>query len=167
MKLKAISLSLVTTILFTGCVGTGPNTQRGSVAGGAIGALAGAIIGNNSGGHNGLAGALIGGTIGAIAGGAIGNAQDHQENTIYQESIPVEVVTLPPQGTVHTEIITAMPSPDYVWVNGYWLFNGTDYVWISGRWTMPPRHDAMWIEPRWEFEHGRYFYRRGYWRGRR
>ena len=66
---------LALSFLLAGCVGTGPNTQQGAVTGGALGALAGGIIGNNSGGRT-WQGAAIGGVIGAIAGGAIGNVID-------------------------------------------------------------------------------------------
>ena len=66
---------LALSFLLAGCVGTGPNTQQGAVTGGALGALAGGIIGNNSGGRT-WQGAAIGGVIGAIAGGAIGNVTD-------------------------------------------------------------------------------------------
>ena len=57
--------------------GTGPATQRGSVAGGITGAALGAIVGNQSGRP--LEGAALGGLIGAAAGSALGNAND-QEN---------------------------------------------------------------------------------------
>ena len=84
MKTRALFLSsLALTTLLAGCAGTGPNTQQGAVTGGALGALAGAIIGNNSRGGNALGGALIGGAVGAIAGGTIGNSIDHQRGTIY------------------------------------------------------------------------------------
>src|ERR1035438_10303896 len=84
MNLKPILTIALAAILCTGCVGTGPNTQNGAVTGGALGALAGAIIGNNSGGRNALGGAAIGAVAGAIAGGAIGNSVDHQQGTIYR-----------------------------------------------------------------------------------
>ena len=49
MYRKSILLSSVAlSALLTGCVGTGPNTQQGAVGGAALGALAGAIIGNRS-----------------------------------------------------------------------------------------------------------------------
>ena len=53
---------------------TGRNTQRGAVAGGLLGAGAGAIIGHQS-GHT-AEGALIGGAAGATTGALIGNTQD-------------------------------------------------------------------------------------------
>lgn len=60
------------------CVGpygyAGPNQSLGGVLGAGTGALAGAVIGNQSGRP--LEGAAIGGGIGALAGSAIGNAQD-------------------------------------------------------------------------------------------
>ena len=46
---STLMFALVLSALSAGCVGTGPNTQQGAVTGGALGALAGGIIGNNSG----------------------------------------------------------------------------------------------------------------------
>jgi hypothetical protein len=54
------------------------NTGKGALAGGAIGAGTGALIGQASGGKAGP-GAVIGGAIGALAGGAIGNEEDRRE----------------------------------------------------------------------------------------
>jgi uncharacterized protein YcfJ len=56
---------------------TGPNTQRGAVTGGLIGAAAGGIIGHQSG--RGLEGAAIGGALGAGAGALHGNATDQEQ----------------------------------------------------------------------------------------
>ena len=52
-----------------------------TVSGAALGAIAGGVIGNNSGSHNGTRGAVIG----AIAGGLIGSvsAQSQREGTYY------------------------------------------------------------------------------------
>src|SRR5258706_15457647 len=80
--------TLALSALLSGCVGTGPNTQQGAVTGGALGALAGAIIGHNSAGADALGGALLGGAAGAIAGGAIGNSVDNQRGTIYDRPYP-------------------------------------------------------------------------------
>src|SRR3569833_2808476 len=74
--------------LLGGCAGTGPNTQQGAVTGGALGAIAGAIIGHNSGSGNTLGGALSGGAAGALAGGTIGNSVDHENGTVYDEIAP-------------------------------------------------------------------------------
>ena len=71
------SMILVGTSCTSDIYGSGPATQRGSVAGGLTGAAFGAIVGNQSGRP--LEGAAIGGLIGAAAGSALGNATD-QEN---------------------------------------------------------------------------------------
>ncbi len=75
----------------------------------------GGIIGNNSGGHNGLGGALIGGAIGAIAGGTIGNSVDHQNGTLYRSEYEattnVAVPAIPPQPPPPAEVQTAQPTP--------------------------------------------------------
>lgn len=76
MKCYVLGLSLLTAaVVFTGCEtpdGNPDRTATGALAGGAIGAASGAVIG----GRNAGAGALIGGAIGAITGGLIGHSMD-------------------------------------------------------------------------------------------
>lgn len=55
--------------LFPGCITT--PTQQGAMVGGALGAGAGAIVGNQSGNQG--EGAVLGGVIGALAGALIGD----------------------------------------------------------------------------------------------
>jgi uncharacterized protein YcfJ len=73
--MKKILLLITITATLTNCVApTGPNTQRGSVVGGLIGAAAGAVIGHQGG--NALEGAAIGGAVGAGAGAVFGNSYE-------------------------------------------------------------------------------------------
>jgi uncharacterized protein YcfJ len=75
---KYISLvALAGCIALPSCADQGPNTQRGAILGGALGAGTGAIIGHQS-GHAGT-GALIGGASGALIGGAVGKNKDRRE----------------------------------------------------------------------------------------
>ncbi len=155
-------------VLFSGCVGVGPNTQQGAVAGGALGALAGAILGNNSDGHNALAGALIGAEAGALAGGTLGNSVDHQQGTLYGEQ-PVggttEVASIPPPPTSSpTDTVTPAPSPDAVWIPGYWVYNGSAYIWTAGHWEIPPPNCHSYVAPYWAYQGGGYVFVPGYWR---
>lgn len=60
-------------LLVSGCA-TASHTERGALLGGSLGALTGAIIGNQSGESG--AGAAIGGIMGAATGALIGNAED-------------------------------------------------------------------------------------------
>jgi outer membrane protein OmpA-like peptidoglycan-associated protein len=65
----------------TGCEGMN-RTQKGALAGTAVGAGVGALIGKKS-GHSGR-GALIGGAVGALSGGLVGNYMDRQAKELEQ-----------------------------------------------------------------------------------
>ncbi len=162
------SLVGATLLTFTGCVGTGPNTQNGAVGGAALGAIAGAVIGHNSGSHNTLAGAAIGGVAGGLAGGALGNAQDHANGTIYTSEADattrVVVQEPPPQPQVRTEVVTVQPAPETVWVGGYYTYAGNGYAWVPGHWERPPHAHRSFVEPHWQRRGGSYVYVQGYWR---
>lgn len=68
--------ALCAAAVFAGC-NTTP-TQEGAIAGGALGAGAGAIIGHQSG--NAGEGALIGAGVGALGGALIGDQVDERKN---------------------------------------------------------------------------------------
>jgi hypothetical protein len=164
-------LALALTALSSGCVGTGPNTQNGAVAGGALGAAAGAIIGNNSRGHDALGGAVLGGIVGAIAGGTIGNSIDNQRGTIYhseaQATTRVVVAQPPPMPPPPTpDVVVAQPAPQAVWLAGYWAYTGqgSRYVWVPGHWEIPPPQYRVYVAPHWVNRGGGYAYVQGYWR---
>lgn len=71
------TISAIAALSLSNCAApTGPNTQRGAVTGGLLGAAAGGIIGHQSG--NALEGAAIGGALGAGTGAVYGNSQDQQ-----------------------------------------------------------------------------------------
>lgn len=158
--------------LLSGCVGTGPNTQQGAVTGGALGALAGAIIGHNSGGGNTLGGALIGGAAGALAGGALGNSADHENGTVYDEDAPsgqrsyrvVQQVPPPPPPPAVNEVVTSAPAVNAVWIPGYWSFDGNSYAWVSGHWEIPPANTHTYVAAHWENQGAGYFFVPSYWR---
>ena len=62
------------------------------------------------------------------------------------------------------EVRRVSPGPRYVWVPGYYRWNGRAYVWSAGSWVVPPRRHAVWVAPRWD--HGRrgWFFVAGHWR---
>jgi hypothetical protein len=39
--------------------------------------------------------------------------------------------------------------PGWVWVGGYYRWNGRRYVWVPGYWAAPPRPRAVWVPGRW------------------
>ena len=83
-----------------------------------------------------------------------------------EEAPPSAVVV--PQGppAVIVERRPFRPATTYVWVDGYWVWNGANYAWRPGYWTVPPQPYVVWSPPVYtRFEFG-YHYRRGYWRHR-
>ena len=84
-SMAAASMAAVT-LLLTGCAGNPymSNAQTADATGGALlGAVAGAVIGNQTGA--GLAGAAIGAGIGGLAGAGMGNQQPPQYQQPYQQ----------------------------------------------------------------------------------
>jgi len=74
-----ISTALAGTLLLAACSGEPLTTrEKGTIAGGAIGLGAGAIVGSTVGAPG--AGAAIGGVVGAGTGYAIGNSMQNSEN---------------------------------------------------------------------------------------
>jgi len=172
MKTHPLTLSsLALGLLLAGCVGTGPNTQQGAVAGGALGALAGAVIGNNSRGHDAGSGALIGAAVGALAGGTIGNSIDHQQGTLYGDysrayAARVETRRAPPPlppPPATADAVPPAPSPTALWITGYWAFDGRAYVWRPGHWEMPPPNARAYVGAHWERHGHRYYWIESYW----
>lgn len=65
-------------------------------------------------------------------------------------------------------VVVERPGPPlhagWVWVPGYYRWNGRRYVWVSGYWANPPRPRAVWIPGRWVPRSGGYVWIAGYWR---
>lgn len=90
MKAQLLNLSLAAGIFLAGgCYtpeGQPDRTASGALAGGAIGAGAGAIIGSAT--RHAGEGALIGGAIGALSGALIGNSADEAQRERIREENP-------------------------------------------------------------------------------
>ncbi len=84
-------IAAVPLALACGCAGLS-HTENGALAGGAIGAGTGALIGHAT-GHTG-AGALIGAGVGAVSGGLIGSAADHQEKKAEAQAAQARAIAL-------------------------------------------------------------------------
>ena len=48
------------------------------------------------------------------------------------EPSPYEVSSMPPEPLY--EQMTPSPGYGFVWIDGYWHWNGYEWVWVSGRW---------------------------------
>ncbi|MGZ8219224.1 hypothetical protein [Methylomagnum sp.] len=71
-------ISLALLVSLAGCAGPGYYNHRGTMAGAAVGAAGGALLGYAADGGYGN-GALVGGALGAVAGGAAGYAYDQNQ----------------------------------------------------------------------------------------
>ena len=78
-------MMIVSLVVMAGC-NPYNNEGEGAATGGALGALAGGIIGHQS--HDTGAGMLIGGAVGAITGAAVGSTV---QKPVYEEPAPVAV----------------------------------------------------------------------------
>jgi hypothetical protein len=56
-----------------------------------------------------------------------------------------------------------VPGPGYIWIPGYWAWNGTGYYWAPGTWVAPPQVGLLWTPPYWGWSSGVYAFHPGYW----
>nr|HEX4318432.1 YXWGXW repeat-containing protein [Kofleriaceae bacterium] len=57
----------------------------------------------------------------------------------------------------------AAPGDGYVWIDGYWHWNGDEWVWVGGRWEQQ-QDGYVYVEPYYNYVDGSYIYTPGYWR---
>ena len=71
------------------------------------------------------------------------------------------VTEAPP--ALQSDVVLAQPSPNYVWIAGYWTWRNNGYQWISGHWELPPNPGSVWVAPRLEQQGNAYKFTEGYW----
>ncbi len=86
MKMRTIALGLASAMVVSACT-TADGQQNRAATGAIVGALAGAVIGNQTGGDS--KDRAIGAVLGAAAGGAIGHTMDEQERE-FNEALATE-----------------------------------------------------------------------------
>ena len=57
------------------------------------------------------------------------------------------------------EVIGVPPVAGYIWIDGFWDWDGDRYAWRTGRWE-PPRPGYRWVPHRWDRE-GTHWQRHG------
>ncbi len=67
--------------------------------------------------------------------------QDGNVSIVYIQKAPPPLIK---------ERRTIQPGPEYVWVDGYWVWTGTKYVWVAGHWEKPPSSSTVWVKPLFE-----------------
>jgi hypothetical protein len=53
--------------------------------------------------------------------------------------------------------------PGYLWIPGYWAWDGYEYYWTPGYWATPPAVGLYWTPPYWSWTDGAYTFYPGYW----
>src|SRR5271168_3183250 len=111
VNMKKYFYPLVMIVVIAAFSGCNPynNEGEGAAAGGALGALAGGIIGHQS--HDTGAGMLIGGAVGAVTGAAVGSTIQKPD---YEQ--PAPVVVAPPEQVVVAQGPTTTYNGDTVTV---------------------------------------------------
>jgi hypothetical protein len=84
---------------------------------------------------------------------------DHRPATT--EVVVVQEAPPPPKREV---IVGVAPSPNHVWIGGYWRWDGHAHVWVGGAWHPRPRTNAVWVEGRWERRGNGHVWIAGHWR---
>jgi hypothetical protein len=74
----------------------------------------------------------------------------------------VIIRTAPPPPVV--ERMGPPMQPGWVWVGGYYRWNGRRYIWTPGHWVAPPRPRAVWVPGRWVPRAGGWVWMPGSWR---
>jgi hypothetical protein len=76
------------------------------------------------------------------------------------EPSPYEVSGMPPEPLY--EQMTPSPGEGFVWIDGYWHWNGYEWVWVSGRWEQQ-QDGYVYVQPFYDYVDGSYIYTPGYW----
>lgn len=76
-------------------------------------------------------------------------------------AVNLSVGIAPPPLLVYAQ--PPVPGPGYLWMPGYWAWNGTAYYWVPGTWVLPPSVGLLWTPPWWGWVDGVYVWHAGYW----
>ena len=74
-------------------------------------------------------------------------------------------VAVGPPAYYQDDVIGVAPGPDYVFIRGYWGWQGNGYVWVPGRWAERPDPRAQWVQGRWYHSNQGWYREDGHWRG--
>jgi hypothetical protein len=74
----------------------------------------------------------------------------------------VRIAPVAPPAPRH-EVVVVRPSPQHVYVKGYWHYGGNEWAWTPGAWVAPPRHNTHWVVAHYKKVHGGWQYVPGHW----
>jgi hypothetical protein len=68
-----------------------------------------------------------------------------------------------PPPPLRYEVRPALPGPGYVWADGYWNWEGGRYAWRRGEWRRPPFAGAYWEHPHYDHYDRGWAFHEGHW----
>ncbi len=74
----------------------------------------------------------------------------------------VYVRVAPPAPIVEARVVA--PGPGFVWIPGFYTWNGVAYVWVPGHWERPVRARARWVPGHWVHDRRGWYFVDGRWR---
>jgi hypothetical protein len=82
------------------------------------------------------------------------------------ETVPgLRVETHGPPPAPLADSRAASPSPDAVWIEGYWQWTGKKWSWTAGEWTIPPGNPPYaWTPARWTSDERGWIFHEPFWR---
>lgn len=86
----------------------------------------------------------------------------HHADFVFVEPAPSVFVNIAPPCDVD-EDIAASPGEGFVWVKGYWAWDGSRYVRVHGHYVARPHAYAVWVPGHWSEHHGKWRWHEGYW----
>jgi len=63
---------------------------------------------------------------------------------------------------LRVEFMKIRPTPNHVWVAGYWKWAGVNYVWVEGRW-VKAKSVRAWVPGSWEQRGSYWAWKAGRW----
>lgn len=83
------------------------------------------------------------------------------DGRIYSEDLTYFEAPPAPQPEV---VVGVAPSPNHIWVGGYWTRHRDSWYWVHGRWSARPHPGAVWVDGRWDRHPRGYVWVSGHWR---
>ena len=74
-----------------------------------------------------------------------------------------DVVAPDPPPAAQAEVAQPSPGPEFVWIEGFWHWDGRSYGWHAGVWQRPPQTGYVWVAPQYEHVDRGYRYTQGRW----
>ncbi len=80
-----------------------------------------------------------------------------------QADIVLTASSAPPPLPVYLQ--PPIPGPGYMWIPGYWAWDGREWYWMPGYWALPPEADLYWTPGYWAWDDtdDDYAFNAGYW----